>query len=134
MQMLIWRRSQLPRGSFEEEHAGLEVAWEPEMDVFELPDEFLLMLCLPGVRAEDLEMALVGRTLVVSGERKLRIPEVAVAHLIESNTGRFERRIRLPANVDAGSLRTEMVDGQLHVSLRKQSPARTVRVSVQAGS
>lgn len=128
MQMLIWRRSLLASGTFEEEQTGLEVTWRPDMDVFELPDEYLLSLSLPGVAARDVDVTLNGSTMVVSGERKLPVPAGAVAHLIESSPGRFERRVRLPANADVGNLRMQMSDGQLRLRVPKAAP-RSVRVS-----
>lgn len=131
--MLVWRRSLLPSGSFEEEHTGLEVSWRPEMDVFELPDQFLLSLSLPGVRTEDVDVTVVGHRLVVSGERTLAIPDGAVTHLIESNTGRFERRVRLPANADVARMAIEMSDGVLWVHVPKMEP-RSVKISVPEGA
>jgi HSP20 family molecular chaperone IbpA len=68
--------------------------------------------------------------MLVSGERKLSIPAGAVAHLIESSPGRFERRVRLPANADVGNLRMEMSDGQLRMRVPKSAP-RSVRVSTR---
>ncbi len=130
MQMLIWRRSLLASGAFEEEQTSLEVTWRPDLDVFELPDEYLLCLSLPGVAASDVDVTLHGATVVVSGERKLPVSAGAVAHLIESSAGRFERRVRLPADVDVGNLRMEMSDGQLRLRVPKAAP-RSVRVSAR---
>jgi HSP20 family protein len=130
--VLIWRRPPLLTGSFEDERAGLEVDWRPDLDVFELPVEFLLFLSLPGVRPEDVDVTVVGQTMTVSGVRQPRIPENAVAHLIESTRGRFERRVRLPPNSDISRIRTEMADGQLLVRLPK-APPQTRRVTIRAG-
>jgi HSP20 family protein len=121
MQMLIWRRSILPRGAFEEQPAGLELAWRPDLDVFELTDEYLLCLSLPGVRAEEVDVTAMGRTLVVSGERSLAIPHGAVAHLIESSKGRFARQIRLPRDADVDRIHVEMGDGELKVQVPKST-------------
>jgi HSP20 family protein len=118
--MLIWRRSLLPSGSFEEEQSGLELTWRPEMDVFELRDEYLLNVCLPGVRPEDVEVTVSGLTLSVSGERRLAIPDGAIAHLIESSAGRFARPVRLPPKADIERISSELVDGQLKVHVPKR--------------
>src|SRR2546423_12999483 len=126
--MLIWRRPLLS-GSFEDEQIGLEVDWRPDLDVFELPQEFLLRLSLPGVRPEDVDVTVVGRTMTVSGVRQFPIPDGAVAHLIESPRGRFERRVRLPANADLSGIRTEMADGQLLVRVAK-APPRSLTVTI----
>lgn len=130
--MLIWRRSPLLSASFEEEQSGLEVDWRPDLDVFELPHEYLLSISLPGVRAEDVDVTVLDRTMTVSGERKAGIPDQAVAHLIESPRGRFVRRVRLPANSDISGIRMQMADGQLLVQVPKVPP-RSVRVRVTRG-
>ncbi len=117
--MLIWRRSILPRGAFEEQSTGLELTWRPDLDVFELTDEYLLCLSLPGVRADDVDVTSMGRTLVVSGERSQAIPDGAVVHLIESSKGRFARQIRLPADADVDRIRVEIGDGELKVHVPK---------------
>lgn len=127
--MLIWGRSPLLSASFEEEQSGLEVDWRPDLDVFELPDEYLLSISLPGVRADDVDVTVLDRTMTVSGERKAGIPDQAVAHLIESPRGRFVRRVRLPANSDISGIRMQMADGQLLVQVPKVPP-RSVRVTV----
>ena len=119
MDMLIWRRLVSQSGSFEEEQTGLEVVWRPDMDVFELSDEFVLTLSLPGTTVEDVDVTLVGDSMIVSGERRFVIPEGAVAHLIECSRGRFERRVRLPTRAGGGGIRIEMADGQLTVRVPK---------------
>jgi HSP20 family protein len=118
--MLIWRRPPLPSGSFEEEETGLTLTWRPDMDVFEVRDEYLLSLSLPGVRAEDVEVTVTGRTLLVSGERRLAVQDGAVAHLIESSAGRFKRPVRLPPNADTERISSELVDGQLNIHVPKR--------------
>jgi HSP20 family protein len=128
--MLIWRRSLLVGGSFEDERQqGFEVAWQPDMDVFELPDEFVLSLSLPGVRPEDAEVSVVGRSLVIAGERRFSVPPGAIAHQIESPRGRFQRRVRLPANADVTAISSQMSDGQLVLRIAKSAP-RSMRVPI----
>ena len=127
--MLIWGRSPLLSAYFEEERSGPEVDWRPDLDVFELPQEFVFSLSLPGVDSGDVDVALLGGTMTVSGERKAGVPEHAVAHLIESPRGRFMRRLRLPANSEVSGIRLQLADGQLLIHVPK-APPRSVRVPV----
>jgi HSP20 family protein len=130
--MLIWRRPLLLTGAFDDEQVGLDADWRPDMDVFELPQEYLLRLSLPGARPEDVEVTVVGRTMTVSGVRQPPVPDGAAVHLIESSWGRFGRRVRLPASSDISGIRTEMSDGQLVVRVPKAPPA-SLRVTIRAG-
>jgi HSP20 family protein len=127
--MLIWGRAPLLRASFEVEQGDLHVGWRPDLDVFELPQEFVLSLSLPGVRPEDVDVTVQDRIVTVSGERSAGIPDQAVAHLIESARGRFARRVRMPANTDVAGMRVRMADGQLLVHVPK-APPRSMSVTV----
>src|SRR2546427_54485 len=57
--MLIWRRPPLLSGLFEDTDSDLDLDWRPDLDVFELADEFLLSVSLPGVHARDVEIIVV---------------------------------------------------------------------------
>ncbi|MCA6126301.1 Hsp20/alpha crystallin family protein [Bradyrhizobium sp. WSM 1704] len=74
-----------------------EPSWEPPMDVIETDDEILIFIALPGVDPADVQTALDGATLVISGRRALP-PELRNARILrlELPQGRFERRIQLP--------------------------------------
>jgi HSP20 family protein len=130
--MLIWRRPPLLGGLFDDPDSGLELDWRPDLDVYELADEFLLCLSLPGVRARDVDVTVTGRTMTISGVREGAVPRNAVPHLIESSRGRFRRRIQLPAEVRLSGIRTEMAEGQLLVHVPKVS-LRSVKVAIRTG-
>ena len=49
--MLIWRRLPFRGGLFDDEPQAAGVHWQPDLDVFELPDRFLFFFALPGVGA-----------------------------------------------------------------------------------
>jgi len=74
-----------------------EPSWEPPTDVIETDDEILILVALPGGDPDEVEAALDGATLVISGRRTLP-PELRNARILrlELPQGRFERRIQLP--------------------------------------
>jgi HSP20 family protein len=129
--MLIWRARLIPGSAFHEEETDLATDWLPDLDVFELPREFLFILSLPGVRPEDVEVGVAGRTLVVVGSRPPAVAEGAVAHLIESGRGRFQRRLRLPVNADAAAVRREMAHGQLLLRVPKSNTGGMADVNMR---
>jgi HSP20 family protein len=129
MEMLIWRRQPFQAGSFEDEVVGAEVDWQPDLDIYETADRYLLVFGLPGVGAADVEVVVSNRRLIVSGRRRLPLPSGVKALLIESPRGTFERRVRLPGNSDLAGLATELSDGQLLVRVPK-APSEVVRVRV----
>ena len=96
-----------------------QVVWEPPADVFEDEQEIVVVVAMPGVRAERIEVAAEPGALVVRGVRPLPLarPGLAVRHL-EIPYGRFERRIALPGR----SLQLqdpEVADGCVVLRLRK---------------
>ena len=74
-----------------------EPSWEPPIDVLETDREVLILIALPGVDPDEVEAAIEGDALVVSGRRVLPAElRNARIHRLELPQGRFERRIALP--------------------------------------
>ena len=94
-------------------------SWEPPADVLESESDVLVVVALPGVRQEQVEIGIDGADLVVSGARTLP-PELgsAIIHRLELPQGRFERRLRLPAG-RYSDIRRKFADGCLLVLLSK---------------
>lgn len=93
--------------------------WEPPVDVFETERLFLIVVALPGVVAEQVQVETDGSTIVVRGMR--RLPAAAsngLIHRLELPYGRFERRIDFPGRpLQLGE--RSLSDGCLTVTLNK---------------
>ena len=122
-------RQPVQAGGFADEPIAHDVEWQPALDIYEAAESFLLVIALPGVRAQDVEAMVVDRAFVVAGTRHIPLPAEVRAHLIESARGTFERRIRLPGNADLTGLRTELTNGQLLVQIPKRR-TDTIRIRV----
>jgi len=70
--------------------------WEPPVDVFETASHLSLLVALPGVASDRVQVLIDGGTLVVVGERPMPAPAGAHIRRMEIPYGRFERRIGLP--------------------------------------
>jgi HSP20 family protein len=94
-------------------------AWEPPFDMYETAETLWLMVALPGVPPDRLEIRLDSAALAIAGDRPLpEFPRNAVLHRLEIPYGRFERRIELPAG-HFELERHELVHGCLVLALRK---------------
>jgi HSP20 family molecular chaperone IbpA len=93
--------------------------WEPPVDVLETGREVLVLVALPGVDPDRIEVAIEGDELVVVGTRVLP-PELrtAMIHRLELPQGQFARRVRLPAGRYSG-VRRASLHGCLAVTLQK---------------
>jgi HSP20 family protein len=103
-------------------------AWMPLADAWELDDEFVVTLEVPGVDEADLRIDLDGEDLVVRGER--RSPELRGEsyHRMERIHGTFARTFRLTSPVDFEKVSAELKDGILRIELPKKSArARSIR-------
>lgn len=99
--------------------ARSRAVWEPPVDVFEDADEIVVVVALPGVARDRIEISSNGGTLVVRAQSSA--PFVAsrgAVRRLEIPYGMFERRIALPAaRIDAGT--REWRDGCLILRLQK---------------
>lgn len=95
------------------------VTWEPPVDVFEDELEVVVLVALPGVPAQRIEVTAEAGELVVRAERSLPFAAAPRAvRRLEIPYGYFERRIRLPeARLETGT--REVTDGCLILRLRK---------------
>ena len=71
--------------------------WEPPVDLYENGNELWLLVALPGVTPQQLEVVLAPTMIIVRGERSLPTnSRRAAIHRLEIPYGRFERRVALP--------------------------------------
>ncbi len=93
--------------------------WEPPVDILETGREVLVLVALPGVDPERVEVAIEGDELVVVGTRVLPAElRTAMIHRLELPQGQFARRVRLPPGNYSG-VRRSNVHGCLAVTLQK---------------
>ncbi|WP_087087167.1 Hsp20/alpha crystallin family protein [Caballeronia catudaia] len=75
-----------------------EPVWEPPIELFEDHGRLSIVVALPGVRPELVQVSLENDTLIVTAERKLSSSFFkGTVHCFEIPYGRFERQVRLPA-------------------------------------
>ena len=114
---MIARAEQLQRRFFEP--SGQATCWEPPVDIFETAEEYWIIAALPGVEAGDLSVSIEGGDLRFVGQRRLPVAaRAASVHRLEIPYGRFERSIRLPAQLLTLD-QSDLVDGCLIIRLGK---------------
>ena len=101
------------------------VSWEPPTDVLETQDAVLILVALPGVDPDKVELAIRDGVLLMAGERVLpQELRTATIHRLELPQGRFERRIPLPAGRYEPP-RTGVANGCLVIHLPKAGRPRS---------
>lgn len=108
---------------------------QPAIDVLELETEVMVLVDLPGVAAEAVQLSLVGNMLTVTGTRTMTdVPVSTQHHVSERASLKFERSIPLPAAVDADAIRAETRDGVLTVKMQKAKSAASRSIPVGRGN
>lgn len=122
--------------SFEGETEALSTGnFVPAVDVYEDAQKVQLKLEVPGIRPEDLDIRVEGRTLTVRGERKFEAEQKEENfHRIERRYGSFVRSFTLPVTVDTDSVDAQSADGVLTIALAKKPEAKPKQITIKAGS
>lgn len=118
---MLTRAERLHQEFFQPRQTARQISWEPPVDVLELEREVLILIALPGVDLDQVELSIEDCTLVVTGRRML--PDAfrnAVIHRLELPQGRFERRVPLPPG-RYEAVRRSAENGCVVLSLHKAS-------------
>lgn len=94
-------------------------AWEPPVDVFETEQELVILVALPGVSPENVQVSFDGAVLSVIGERPLPCGSAAAIRRLEIPHGRFERHIEL-TGMPLDMVRQELANGCLILLFAKR--------------
>jgi HSP20 family molecular chaperone IbpA len=94
-------------------------SWAPPVDMFEGERELVIVVAMPGVTSDRVEVVREAGALVVRGERPLPFARQSLAvRQLEIPYGAFERRIALPnGRFDAAA--PELTQGCLVLRLRR---------------
>ena len=98
---------------------GLRHGYRPQCDCFRTDDPLSLhvVLELPGMDPDSVELAVTGRSLLVSGTRERPIVPGARYQQMEIEYGAFQRRIELGEDVDPARARASYERGLLRIVL-----------------
>lgn len=108
-------------------------AWAPALDVSETQEKFVIMMELPGVSPEDVDISVEDSTLVVRGERRFyREQNEESFHRIERRFGEFARTLTLPSTADAQNIRASFDGGVLTIEVPKREEAKPKKITIKA--
>lgn len=110
----------------------------PSIDMRETDDAFVVEAELPGVKPDDVDVTLDGRTLVIRGEYgpEERSDDTKQGRYLvrERRSGVYTRAVTLPGAVDSDRAETSFENGELTLTLPKAPEARTRRIPISGGA
>ncbi|NPA57783.1 MAG: Hsp20/alpha crystallin family protein [Aquificae bacterium] len=90
---------------------------KPPVDVIEEEDGYLVVVDLPGVKPEDIQLKGYDNYIEIEGVKK---PPFAGNYLLmERFSGKFKRKVFFRDGVDTGSSRATLEDGVLTIFIPK---------------
>ena len=106
----------------------------PEADVIETEKEIRVLLEMPGMTSDEIEIGLENNVLTISGEKRQERSEDDERnrwHLSERRYGRFSRSFVLPRDVESDRIEARFEHGELRVTVPKSEKARRRRIEIQ---
>lgn len=127
--MLAWEpfRDLMPAWRLEPPH------FIPAFEVKETREAYLFRADLPGVKEEDLDIALTGNRLTIAGKRIAEEEEKnETIFVYERMYGAFTRTFTLPEGIDAEHVRAELKEGVLRVVIPKLPEVQPKKIALGA--
>ena len=112
--------------------AGGQTHWVPNTDVYATDDGLVVKVELAGMRREDLELAVEGNRLLITGQRPdgCRAPGCKFL-VMEIHYGAFECVIEVPAGYELSQARAAYQNGFLRVDVPVSAKPASKNIYVQ---
>jgi HSP20 family molecular chaperone IbpA len=107
--------------------------FQPDADIVEQQDAFVVTADLPGVDDRHVEVRLQNGLLSIDGALASEPEGSWTPIYAEYRLGGFHREFSLSEAIDADAIEARMTDGVLEVRLPKRSQHRPRRITVSAG-
>lgn len=104
--------------------------FQPVADIFETEEILTVVLEMPGVTKDNVDVGLYNGTLTVSGQIDFSKYEGLQPVYTEYNIGNFQRSFRLSNQIDQDKISAELNDGVIVLSLPKAETAKPRRIAV----
>lgn len=106
--------------------------WRPHVDIYETPDEIIVLAEISGVIKEDIKLEANSRSLKISGKRKESFLNKPMKYLLaEIPYGYFERALSMPVPIDTESIAATYSNGLLQVVIKKRPVDLTQKILIQ---
>jgi HSP20 family protein len=105
--------------------------WNPAADVYRTHEGWIVKVDLAGVQTADVEVAIDGPLLRISGLRRDSVCGEGVSHYqLEITYSRFEKVIQFPCSIEHAAITRDYRDGLLILQLREEKePAGRTRAA-----
>jgi HSP20 family protein len=106
-------------------------AFLPTTDIFETEDALTVVLEMPGVGRDNIDVSVENGLLTVEGKINFNKYEGLQPLYSEYNIGPYRRSFRISSRVDQDKIRAELRDGVITLVLPKAEEAKPRRIEVR---
>jgi HSP20 family protein len=100
-----------------EERLGV---YYPALDVYENSDGLCVELEIPGVNPDDVNVEVIGRTLMITGMKKDVLANRGVRYIrMERGFGKFTRELDIPERFNLEKIEAKFIDGVLKIRVTR---------------
>lgn len=105
---------------------------EPLSDLIEEKDHYKLIMEMPGINKEDIDIDITEDTITVKGESKSEKKEEDKEYYHRERTyTSFQRTMRLPGKVNPDESSAEYKNGVLEIKLKKKYADKQTKIKVK---
>lgn len=101
----------------------------PPVRVSSTEERITVKALVPGIEPENLDMQIIEDNLLISGEKKSDYTDKTYIRK-ERRFGSFKRSIRLPYRVNAESVKADLINGVLTITLQKSEDAKPKKIEI----
>ena len=105
----------------------------PAVNVWEDDDNVFVEAEVPGMKMEDLEIEILGRSLSIKGSRTEDRSDDACFHRHERTHGEFTRHLTLDTDIETDDVKAVLKDGVLTITMPKAASAKARKINVTNG-
>ena len=102
----------------------------PSINVFQQGDSLVAILELPGVSKSDLDIQAKDNSIRISGKKTVGYPENVSVHRRERLSGRFDRTLTVPMQINADGIKAEYRDGVLALFIPRADSDKPRSISI----
>jgi HSP20 family protein len=105
--------------------------WAPAVDIVENDDAYLLLVDVPGVDPDAIDIQMDNGVLSIKGERAPAAAQREAHKRVERPRGSFYRRFSLPEAADADRIAAKCRNGVLEIVIPKQQKIQSRKIVVE---
>jgi len=102
----------------------------PTINVFQQGDSLVAILEVPGVSKGDLDIQAKDNSIRISGKKTVGYPENVSVHRRERLSGKFDRTLTVPMQINADGIKAEYRDGVLALFIPRADSDKPRSISI----